>query len=298
MSKMSPVLCKKSSHHQMATLENIFQDRLPLLGIRDIFAPQSWKKTFVRPHIKLCRRVEKAHYREGAIIILTPGAREKLIALTDPLRKEYLANLVFCKAALLIFAQSMTLPASLRKLLKTHHLPTASSAFHESLLESRIKSIIQEKIKKSITVHGVALEIQGRGLLIIGPSGIGKTTTAIQAVNDGYIWIADDVAVLNEKNGELFMAGHRKIRNYLHTRQTGIVAVNRILRVPDVKTRTVLTAMIDLIRTDTDDVYFQLVDKDVLETRLPCLRIGIPRTGYFNKNLLKKATLKLKGVGN
>ncbi|PKN20516.1 MAG: hypothetical protein CVU71_01625 [Deltaproteobacteria bacterium HGW-Deltaproteobacteria-6] len=293
---MSPVLHKKSLSHKTATLENIFQDRLPLLGIREIFAAQNWKKSSARPHIRLCRSIGKARYRENEIIILTPGALEKLIALADPLREEYFAGLAFCKAALLIFSQCMILPVHLKKRLKRHRLPAAASALHECLLESRIKAILQEKINKCVAVHGIALEIQGRGILITGQSGIGKTTTAIRAAQEGCVWIADDIAVIKKQNDKLLISGHRKIKDYLYTGQTGIVPVDEILRPSDIKSKAVLTAIIDVIRTDTDDACFELVDKDVLKTRLPCLRIEIPRTGYLNKNLLKKAARKLRGV--
>ena len=295
---MSPVLCDKSSQNTMVTLEDIFRDRLPFLGIRHIVEPQGLKKPLSRLPIKCSRSIRRAYHQEGAIIILSCGAKEKLLALPDPLSQEFFANLIFCKTALLIFAQSMTWPASLKKQLKHHHLPAVISSLHENLLESRIKAILQEKINKRVTVHGVALEIQGRGILITGASGIGKTTAALQVMSEGYAWIADDLTVIKKnQSGQLMISGHRKIKKYFHTGETGIMAVDHVLNAAQIKTRTALSAVIDVIRTDADDVFTQLIEKNILETRLPCLRIGIPRAGYFDKNLLKRATQKLKEVG-
>jgi serine kinase of HPr protein (carbohydrate metabolism regulator) len=282
----------------MVTLEDIFRDRLPFLGIRHIVEPQGLKKPLSRLPIKCSRSIRRAYHQEGAIIILSCGAKEKLLALPDPLSQEFFANLIFCKTALLIFAQSMTWPASLKKQLKHHHLPAVISSLHENLLESRIKAILQEKINKRVTVHGVALEIQGRGILITGASGIGKTTAALQVMSEGYAWIADDLTVIKKnQSGQLMISGHRKIKKYFHTGETGIIAVDNVLNAAQIKNRTALSAVIDLIRTDADDVFTQFVEKNILETRLPCLRIGIPRAGYFDKNLLKWATQKLKEVG-
>lgn len=282
----------------MVTLEDIFRDRLPFLGIRHIVEPQGLKKPLSRLPIKCSRSIRRAYHQEGAIIILSCGAKEKLLALPDPLSQEFFANLIFCKTALLIFAQSMTWPASLKKQLKHHHLPAVISSLHENLLESRIKAILQEKINKRVTVHGVALEIQGRGILITGASGIGKTTAALQVMSEGYAWIADDLTVIKKnQSGQLMISGHRKIKKYFHTGETGIIAVDHVLNAAQIKNRTALSAVIDVIRTDADDVFTQFVEKNILETRLPCLRIGIPRAGYFDKNLLKWATQKLKEVG-
>lgn len=282
----------------MVTLEDIFRDRLPFLGIRHIVEPQGLKKPFSGLPIKCSRSIRRAYHQEGAIIILSCGAKEKLLALPDPLSQEFFSNLIFCKTALLIFAQSMTCPASLKKQLKHHHLLAVISSLHENLLESRIKAILQEKINKRVTVHGVALEIQGRGILITGASGIGKTTAALQVMSEGYAWIADDLTVIKKnQSGQLMISGHRKIKKYFHTGETGIIAVDHVLNAAQIKTRTALSAVIDVIRTDADDVSTQFVEKNILETRLPCLRIGIPRAGYFDKNLLKRATQKLKEVG-
>jgi serine kinase of HPr protein (carbohydrate metabolism regulator) len=282
----------------MVKLEDIFQDRLSSLGIREIMEPHGLKKAFTRPHVKCCRRIALSPYQEGAIIIVSAGAQEKLIALSPPLRREFFAQLNFCKTALLIFSQSETLPAPLKKLLQRHHMPTAISFLHDNLLESRIKALIREKIQQRITIQGVALEIHGKGILITGASGIGKTTTAIQAMPEGYLWIADDLAVIRkDQRGKLIISGHRKIKNYLHTGEIGIVAVDHMLNASQIKNKTELAAVIEVIRTDAGDVSCQLSEKNILENRLPCLRMTISQTGYFNKNLLKQAVQKLKEGG-
>jgi serine kinase of HPr protein (carbohydrate metabolism regulator) len=295
---MSFVPCEKTSQKRRVTLENIFQDRLPSLGIREMFAPEGWNKNPVRPYIKCCRSLAIARQQEGTITILSPGAKEELLALTDPQRQEYFAGLILCKTVLLIFSQSRTLPVPLKKQLKHCHLPAAISSFHENLLDSRLKAIIREKIKHCVSVHGVVLEIQGRGILITGQSGIGKTTAALQAMPEGYVWIADDLAVIKKnQSGRLMISGHRKIKEYFHTGETGIMAVDRVLNASQIKSKTALTAIIDVVRTDAGDVSSRIIEKDVLETRLPCLQIGIPRTGYLDKKLLKVAVQQLQEVG-
>ena len=84
--------------------------------------------------------------------------------------------------------------------------------------------------------HGVVFECQGRGILITGASGIGKTTSALVLVKEGNYWIADDIAVVKRnQKGELIARGHAKIKNLLHTRETGIVPVKKILNSDRIK---------------------------------------------------------------
>ncbi len=157
---------------------------------------------------------------------------------------------------------------------------------------------VRHEIKKSVSLHGVALEIAGRGILITGASGIGKTTSAMRAMVSGYFWIADDLAVINkDSNGALIMTGHKKIKKYLHTEQTGIIEVNRVLPPSWIKSKTRLDGIIDVVRTDGEMVCYGMSEEEILEKRLPCFRISIPRTGYFNQNLLDFAAKKLHEVG-
>jgi len=295
---MGRVPRKKSIPNNPVTLENIFQDRLSSLGIREIYNPRDWKKSFPGPFIKCVGRIAIAPYREGTILIFSFGAQEKLTALGDAYCREYFTHLSFCKAALLVFCQSTTLPDFLKKQIHCHHLPVAVSSLHANLLESRSKAIVQEKIKKCLTVHGVVLENHGRGILITGQSGVGKTTAALQAVREGYIWIADDRAVIKKhQSGRLFISGHSKIKDYFHTAETGIADIGLILKASQIKNKTALVAVIDVIRTDGADGDVQLLTTEIMEIRLPVIKITIPRTGFFNKNLLETAMQKLNEVG-
>ncbi len=296
---MSLVPCNKQrSQNKRVTLENIFQDRLPSLGIRKIFSRQDWRKTLISPYPVRCRRIEMLPHREGAMMILSPGAQEKLMTLSDPLRREIFARLIFRRTALLIFAECRTLPAFVINELRRHHLTAVTSSLHENLLESRIKAILHEKINKTVAVHGVALEFQGWGLLIRGASGIGKTTTALAAASDGYTWIADDLAVIKKSpGGKLFISGHKKIRKYFHTGETGIMAVDRILNASQIKSKAELAFVIDVMRTDVEAGCLRRGETEMMDTRLPLMQMNISPTGYFNKNLLKKAVQELNEVG-
>ncbi len=151
---------------------------------------------------------------------------------------------------------------------------------------------------KCVSLHGVAIETGGKGVLITGASGIGKTTATLGAMTPEYFWIADDLAVIRkDPAGALIMTGHRKIKKYLHTDQTGIIEVIRLLPATQIKNKTRLAALIDVVRTDADAVSSNLLEEEILETQLPCLRISIPRAGYFNQNLLKNAISRIQEVG-
>lgn len=201
-----------------------------------------------------------------------------------------------CRPALLIFSQSASLHVSLRKQMQSRCLPAAASPLHESLLASRIRSILREKIHQCVTMHGVALACGDRGVLLTGPSGIGKTTAALAAVRKGCGWIADDLAVIKNVQGRLMISGHPRIQKYVTTQETGITSVDRLLPKPSMKKKAELAFVIDVFQTDREGI-FRPIETRILGKSLPLVRVGIYRTGYLRRNLLSRAIQKLNEVG-
>jgi Serine kinase of the HPr protein, regulates carbohydrate metabolism len=146
-----------------------------------------------------------------------------------------------------------------------------------------------------VNFHGVVFECQGRGILITGASGIGKTTSALVLVKEGNYWIADDIAVVKRnQKGELIARGHAKIKNLLHTKETGIVPVKKILDSNRIKKQTTLAGIIEVRKASLSRFSLDSREMEILGTKLPCVQVRIPSSGYFNKNLLKKAILQFK----
>lgn len=289
---------KRRSQNKVIKPEQIFRGRLPYLGIRKIHQPHLLKNPFHDLSVKCCRRIVTAKYREGAILVFSSQAKKRLMTGDVSFRTDLFSHLKRCGTAMLVLSESDSLPVFLRDELKHHPLPAAASCLCDHLLESRIKALLQEKLRNRITIHGVALEVGGRGILITGASGIGKTTVALRAVLKDCLWIADDLAVIKKKQtGELVISGHPKIKKYFHTPQRGIKPVDSVLKLSQVKDKTGLAGVIELIRSDNGQTELSLLEKKIIETPLPYVRITIPRTGFFNENLLKKAILKLKEVG-
>lgn len=51
------------------------------------------------------------------------------------------------------------------------------------------------------SVHGTAVSVEGRGALLIGPSGSGKSSIALQMICFGARLISDDIVWLNLRDG-------------------------------------------------------------------------------------------------
>ena len=72
--------------------------------------------------------------------------------------------------------------------------------------------------------HGALVDVQGIGVLLLGPSGIGKSECALELVRRGHRLVADDVVVLErDGDGRLYGEAPELIRHHMELRGIGIV---------------------------------------------------------------------------
>jgi len=74
-------------------------------------------------------------------------------------------------------------------------------------------------------VHGALVQVQGVGVLLLGPSGVGKSEAALELVTRGHRLVADDVVELSREAGRLFGRALERIRHFLEIRGLGILFV-------------------------------------------------------------------------
>jgi HPr kinase/phosphorylase len=74
-------------------------------------------------------------------------------------------------------------------------------------------------------VHGGLLRVRGCGVLLLGPSGVGKSETALELVARGHQLVADDVVELYLESGRVKGRAREVIRHFLEIRGLGILCV-------------------------------------------------------------------------
>lgn len=74
-------------------------------------------------------------------------------------------------------------------------------------------------------IHATAVILDGRGILITGPSGAGKTDLAIRLIEAGGALVADDRVLVSAENGRLIARPPEQIAGNLEIRGFGIVNV-------------------------------------------------------------------------
>lgn len=75
-------------------------------------------------------------------------------------------------------------------------------------------------------VHGALVDVEGVGVLLLGPSGIGKSECALELVRRGHRLVADDVVVLQRDDANRLRGRTpERIRHHMELRGIGIIYV-------------------------------------------------------------------------
>jgi len=75
------------------------------------------------------------------------------------------------------------------------------------------------------TRHGTAISRAGRGGLILGAPGTGKSQLALQLMALGAGLVADDAVILTENSGEIMLSCPKTIGGIIEIRGVGLVSV-------------------------------------------------------------------------
>ena len=90
------------------------------------------------------------------------------------------------------------------------------------------------------TIWGNVLSIDGRGVLLRGPSGIGKSDLALRLIDGGAALVADDRVELAREGDSLIARAPEALSGRMEVRGIGIVSVPAVQRVS-------LVLVIDLV---------------------------------------------------
>ena len=98
-------------------------------------------------------------------------------------------------------------------------------------------------------VHGVLLRVHGLGVLLTGPSGIGKSVLALELLARGHALVADDaVEIRRGATGRLTGQAPPLLRGFIEVRGLGILDVRRLYGKSAVRARQGLDLIIRLTR--------------------------------------------------
>ncbi len=145
-----------------------------------------------------------------------------------------------------------------------------------------LHAVLDERLAPRKRLHGVLVDVFGVGLLLMGPSGVGKSECALDLVMRGHRLVADDVVECDYRPpGMVFGAPATLLRHHLEVRGLGILNVKDLYGVTAIRERKRVDVVVRLVeegrgggagemdRLGLDERYFEVLGVPVPELVIP-----------------------------
>ena len=134
------------------------------------------------------------------------------------------------------------------------------------------------------TVHATCVAFGGRGVLLRGPPGSGKSDLAIRAIEAGARLVADDRVTLVRRSVTIVASAPLSIRGMIELRGLGILRI-------DAEEETPVALVADLVASEGIERLPEPSRCEILGIELPLIRLA-----PFEASATAKLRLALAGV--
>ena len=117
----------------------------------------------------------------------------------------------------------------------------------------------------SETLHASTVALDGRAVLICGPSGSGKSDLALRLLDRGFTLVSDDQTIVRKDGGRLIASAPPTIHGKLEIRGIGIVEMETVDDVP--------VALCVELASDIQRIPDDSRDRLVLNIRIPLINV-------------------------
>ena len=215
----------------------------------------------------------------------------KAMKLED--RRRVFDNLLRCEIPALIIARNMEIFPELLEIARKHGRTLLRSELNTVELTSQIIDYLNRALAPQITRHGVLMNINGQGVLLLGESGIGKSETAIELLKRGHR--LDDAVEIRRVSDSLYGTAPELIRHYIEIRGIGVIDVQQLFGMGSVQFDTELDLVVQLEKWVDGKFYDRLGLGEemysILGVKLPYMIIPV-RPGRNLAGIVEIATMK------
>lgn len=232
------------------------------------------------------------------VILIGSRVATYLVELGLDLAKKRAEKIFTLNPPAIVFSRNVSVPDYFVELGNKYNIPILKSELQTTPLNAKLFGFLCSYLAPKISVHGVLLDINGMGTLLIGKSGIGKSETALELVKRGHQLVADDRVEIYEKEpGILIGSAPDSIAQYIEVRGVGIVNVMHMFGAGAYRENKKIRLVIELEKWDNEKFYDRLGDSNQKEhyfhTELPKITIPII-PGRNNAVLVEAAAMNMK----
>jgi len=142
-------------------------------------------------------------------------------------------------------------PGPLEELAEKKNVPLFKTPFPTSMFAAKINFYLEGEFAPTTVVHASLLDVFGQGVLIMGESGSGKSEAALELIERGHRFIADD-SVLLKRVGRHLLIGSMGTGgpHHMEVRGIGLVDIEKLFGIGSVREEKRVSLVVSLARSE------------------------------------------------
>ncbi|MDP8242441.1 MAG: HPr(Ser) kinase/phosphatase [Candidatus Hinthialibacter antarcticus] len=179
-----------------------------------------------------------------------------------------------------------------------HKVTLLLSSHHSTSFIKRLWDHLNLELSPYVVKRGVMMDIFNLGVLIIGPSSIGKSECALELLSKGHTFVADDLVLIRTAHlSHLVGSGKAPVPFHMEIRGIGIIDVSRMYGPRAVRHQKQIDMVVNLEGWDAKKDYERLGIEDratkILGIEIPIYHLPI-KPGRNIGTIVEVAVLDMK----
>jgi len=228
--------------------------------------------------------------KPNQVQVLGPEEVKYLDHLGKNSHKDAIARLFKCEPAMIIFA-GITKGSEIEKAFIEKANQTNTPLLYSNRSSNEITELLQYHLGRllgdSKILHGVFMEVMGIGVLLTGPSGIGKSELALELISRGHRLIADDAPEFRRSAPDTIRGrSPALLKDFLEVRGLGILNIRAMFgdsSIVETKRLRLIVHIDNLLDNSKSDTQLWEIDriggsqrrKNILDVDIPEVQIPV-----------------------
>lgn len=140
----------------------------------------------------------------------------------------------------IIITRDLTCPAKLKEIAQRKNFPVLLCKDKTSRAMVEVVTYLDGELAEVKTLHGVFLQIYGKGVLLTGESGMGKSEIALELIKKGHLLVADDRVDCSLIHKQIIGQAPEILKQMLEIRGVGIINVSKMFGVSSVLEKAII----------------------------------------------------------
>ncbi len=231
-----------------------------------------------RPGFELCGYVRDTDPQR--IIIIGNKETEYIGHMSEHLQYERFPNLMENRSPCIIVTRNNPVAQIMLDIARQKNFPIFRSTEDTGRLSVDLTTFLDEKLAIEETIYGVLVVVYGKGVLLTGESGIGKSETALELIRDGQTLVADDRVDILRVHSKLIGTAPKLLERMLELRGIGVIDVERMYGATSYVSRHQIDMVIHLTHMDNSPEYDRLGDhiretSTILDVEVPTIALPV-----------------------